>query len=167
MHSNDAFAPVVFLVIEKISLKDKLNVPKEMSCRLSGDQKKRMIDFAIENMQSMSIPPSLGGLDMNNMQEKSIEIKNNKYWIHRNHVCVYQSHPYYAISGITAPNSLDISNQVFTVLKEIQSQLESLELNWNDVVLMHVYVRDMNEFGVINKAYSEFFDLNPPPRYTL
>ncbi len=52
-------------------------------------------------------------------------------------------------------------------LTNIQHILEEVGLSLNNVVKTTIYLRDMNDFPMMNKIYAEFFTENYPARTTI
>ena len=61
----------------------------------------------------------------------------------------------------------DITAQTRQVLKNISSILEAAGAGLHDVVKTTVYLKDLKEFGAINRIYSEFFTAPFPARATV
>ena len=68
------------------------------------------------------------------------------------------------LSGITAPQASGIEAQVTNVMDKMQSRLKDLGASMKDVIFVHLFVSDMNQFGVVNRAYMKYFGTNPPSR---
>ena len=49
----------------------------------------------------------------------------------------------------------------------IQTILETYQMSFQNVVLMHVYVKDLGLFARMNVIYGEYFSVNPAPRFVL
>lgn len=58
----------------------------------------------------------------------------------------------------------DIKEETRISLENVKSILEAGGATLNDVVKCTVYVKDMNQFGLINEMYAEFFTENKPAR---
>ena len=61
----------------------------------------------------------------------------------------------------------DITAQTRQVLKNISSILEAAGAGLHDVVKTTVYLKDLKEFGAINRIYREFFTAPFPARATV
>ena len=55
----------------------------------------------------------------------------------------------------------ELARQTMDCLKELIKPLEM-----SDLVLIHLYVRNMADFAAINSVYKTYFGLNPAARYT-
>ncbi|KAJ3185161.1 ATP binding domain 4 [Geranomyces variabilis] len=80
---------------------------------------------------------------------------------------------YLTISGVAAyglPNPFateSIEAETAEIMTFIQAQLAAHELDWDGVIMIHVYIRDMALFGRFNAVYAKYLGLNPPPRVTV
>ncbi|WAR18279.1 DPH6-like protein [Mya arenaria] len=63
-------------------------------------------------------------------------------------------------------NGPDIASQTQTLMVNLQDTLTSLDDHWSlaDLVLVHLYVRDMADFAAVNAVYKKYFGLNPAAR---
>lgn len=66
-----------------------------------------------------------------------------------------------AVQGTT------IEEQTRQVLDYIGKLLNSQGLTYSDVLMSNVYMKDLNEFGAMNKIYGEYFKSSPPARATV
>jgi len=60
-----------------------------------------------------------------------------------------------------------IEEQTRLVLEYIGVKLKSQGLDFKDVVMSNVFLKDLNHFGVMNTIYGEFFHTEPPARATV
>lgn len=61
-----------------------------------------------------------------------------------------------------------IEEQTHTVLRYIGTMLKSQGLDYTDVLSSSVFMKDLNEFGAMNKVYGEYFKPgNAPARATV
>jgi 2-iminobutanoate/2-iminopropanoate deaminase len=63
--------------------------------------------------------------------------------------------------------SNDVKEQTVQVLKNLSAVLEAAGATLNDVVKTTVFLEDMNDFGVMNEVYGQFFNDNKPARATV
>lgn len=68
----------------------------------------------------------------------------------------------YTPEGKLAGNT--IQEQTKQVLENLKAVLEAAGANMNNVVKVTVYLKDINDFGEMNKIYAEYFKENPPAR---
>ncbi|XP_072425128.1 diphthine--ammonia ligase isoform X4 [Chiloscyllium punctatum] len=158
VHSADAFAPVGYLRLLKLHLVDKPNIPASIAfaerkpCLSCCDQKSSVEK---EDNRDMSKPQitwnltssSLSDIDMLNHWSGST--KNGYQWISATH---------FPMEG---KNINDATRQTFSLL---QAELATKEYELSDVILLHLYVKNMRDFGIINSIYESYFNLNPPAR---
>ncbi len=67
----------------------------------------------------------------------------------------------------TTINGNSIEEQTHAVLKFIGAKLQSQGLSYEDVLSTTVYMKDLNEFGAMNKVYGEYFRTAAPARATV
>ena len=60
-----------------------------------------------------------------------------------------------------------IEEQTRLVLDYIGAKLESQGLGFENVVMSHVFMADLNDFRAMNGVYSEYFPTDPPARATI
>ena len=60
-----------------------------------------------------------------------------------------------------------IEEQTRLVLDYIGAKLESQGLGFENVVMSHVFMADLNDFRAMNAVYSEYFPTDPPARATI
>jgi len=61
----------------------------------------------------------------------------------------------------------DIEIQTEQVLKNIKAILEAGNSSLEDVVKVTIYLRNMEDFALVNKIYSKYFEKSLPARATL
>lgn len=67
----------------------------------------------------------------------------------------------------TAVQGATIEEQTRIVLDYIGAKLKSQGLSYEDVLSSSVYMKDLNEFAVMNRVYGEYFKTSPPARATV
>ena len=67
----------------------------------------------------------------------------------------------------TAVAGATIEEQTRAVLDFIGAKLKSQGLGYEDVLATQVYMKDLNEFGAMNKVYGEYFKSAAPARATV
>ncbi|KAM6969324.1 diphthine--ammonia ligase isoform 2-T2 [Tautogolabrus adspersus] len=70
------------------------------------------------------------------------------------------------ISGINGLQSQEsgIQGQTRAAFTHLKSELDSRGWKMNDIILVHLYVRSMEDFGPLNAVYKTHFGINPPAR---
>ncbi|XP_070698857.1 diphthine--ammonia ligase [Pempheris klunzingeri] len=73
---------------------------------------------------------------------------------------------YQWISGINGLHSQEpgIQDQTRAAFTQLQSELDSRGWTMKDIILVHLYVRCMEDFAPLNAVYKEHFGINPPAR---
>ena len=61
----------------------------------------------------------------------------------------------------------DIASQVRQTLKNIRTILRGVQLDMEDVVKVHVFLSDLDDFSAFNEVYREFFPEDYPARTTV
>lgn len=64
------------------------------------------------------------------------------------------------VQGSIADQTNQVLNNIANILKEAGTEL-------NNVIKTTVYLKDMNDFDEMNKAYGEHFSINKPARATV
>jgi reactive intermediate/imine deaminase len=67
----------------------------------------------------------------------------------------------------TAVQGATIEEQTRLVLDYIGAKLASQGMSFGNVVMSNVYMKDLNEFGAMNKVYAEYFKGGAPARATV
>lgn len=61
----------------------------------------------------------------------------------------------------------DIREQTIQVLKNLQAILESQGSSLQKVIKTTIFLTDMDNFGIVNEVYAEFFGPHKPARSTI
>ncbi|XP_054256500.1 diphthine--ammonia ligase isoform X3 [Indicator indicator] len=161
VHSADAFAPVAYLQFLKLHLENKAKTSgafmvRRCSCELSCNEDD-ILPLSEEDEPQEDTPviwKSLkqNPLDFNKKLGRSGKSLSGYQWF----------------SGITAyflpskgKSAQEAAREAFSSL---QANLTSEGLELKDIVLVHLYVKSMKDFNVINSIYVAEFDLCPPAR---
>lgn len=67
----------------------------------------------------------------------------------------------------TAIVGTSIEDQTRLVLQHIGEKLRSQGLDYDDVLMATVYMKDLDQFAAMNRVYAEFLGKNPPARATV
>lgn len=51
------------------------------------------------------------------------------------------------------------------ILCNVTDKIEQQSYHMEDVILMQLFVKQMNDFSQINSVYKSYFPVNPPSRY--
>ncbi|KAM8834248.1 diphthine--ammonia ligase [Synchiropus picturatus] len=68
------------------------------------------------------------------------------------------------VSGLSDLQSEDVEGQTAAAFVKLQSVLDLRGLTMKDIVLVHLYVRRMDDFARLNSVYKKHFGSNPPAR---
>jgi 2-iminobutanoate/2-iminopropanoate deaminase len=63
--------------------------------------------------------------------------------------------------------SSDIQAQTHQSIKNLQNIIEAAGASLVNVVKTTVFIKDMNQFALINEVYGQYFSENPPARATV
>ncbi|XP_072786264.1 diphthine--ammonia ligase isoform X3 [Taeniopygia guttata] len=162
MHSADAFAPVAYLHFLKLHLENKQEeslgtfVVSSCSCEISCmDDDIFPSSEEYEPQKNISViwkTLKHNSLDFTKTLQKSGKSLNGYQWF----------------TGITAhflpskdKNAPDAAREAFSSLR---ANLTSEGLKLKDIILVHLYMKSMKDFSVVNSVYVTEFDLCPPTR---
>ncbi|XP_015720387.1 diphthine--ammonia ligase isoform X5 [Coturnix japonica] len=161
MHSADAFAPVAYLHFLKMHLENKEKssdtfMVSSCSCEEScsnGD---------ILPSSELDEPQDFGPVIWKDLKHTSLDFSKT-VGISGKSVTGYQW-----FSCITAhfhpskdKNAQEAAREAFSSLK---ATITSEGLKLKDIILVHLYMKSMKDFNVINSVYVTEFDLCPPAR---
>ncbi|KAF9439359.1 ATP binding domain 4 [Entomortierella beljakovae] len=180
IHSDDHFAQVAYLRFKKLHLEEKsddeLDPNWKSDMNLSPFWKADSVLDAIGNIvcANLSTDDNDGKSAHNELATQKSEktVHDCTHIDYQHKFRAHQSDIVCAIGGTTAFESLavgskshlSITEETTTCLQNVQAKLESINLSWQEVVFMQVFVSNMGDFGVVNGAYKNFFSINPPPR---
>ena len=52
-------------------------------------------------------------------------------------------------------------------MENIASLLNAAEMNWDDVIKCSIFLKDMNNFEIVNEIYASYFNASFPARETV
>jgi 2-iminobutanoate/2-iminopropanoate deaminase len=61
----------------------------------------------------------------------------------------------------------DIASATHRVLKNISALISEAGMTLDHVVKCSIFLKDMNDFAVVNEVYASYFETNPPARETV
>ncbi|XP_041253818.1 diphthine--ammonia ligase [Onychostruthus taczanowskii] len=162
MHSADAFAPVAYLHFLKLHLENKQEeslgtfVVSSCSCEIS------CMDDDIFPSSEEYEPQKNIPVIWKTLKHKSLDFTKTL----QNSGKSLSGYQWF--SGITAHflpskdrNAQDAAREAFSSLR---ANLTSEGLKLEDIILVHLYIKSMEDFSVINSVYVTEFDLCPPAR---
>ncbi|XP_010185599.1 PREDICTED: diphthine--ammonia ligase-like, partial [Mesitornis unicolor] len=159
VHSADAFAPVAYLHFLKLHLENKGEssgtvMVNSCSCVVSCNDD--IFPLSEEDEPQKSTPVIWKSLKHNLDFTKTFGSSGKSL------------SGYQWFSGITArflpskgKNAQEAAMEAFSSL---QANMTSEGLNLKDIILVHLYMKSMKDFDVINSVYVTEFDLCPPAR---
>ncbi|XP_038072963.1 diphthine--ammonia ligase-like [Patiria miniata] len=167
-HSDDAFAPVWYLNLLGMELEEKQNVAEAFADRLKGIPMKRGSDL-LQELEDLMDEESQGNppcpVEDSNPNEDS-NSTSDVATVTSSPICKISSEGYMWVSGLTPSRS-----DGWTIIESTEQAMESLKeclgnhgYDLLDVVIVHVYVKDMSNFSQINSVYCRYFQQNPPAR---
>lgn len=58
----------------------------------------------------------------------------------------------------------NIKNETKQVMKNIEAVLKAADMNFSNIVKCSIFMKNMQDYGEINKIYAQYFDGLPPAR---
>ncbi|XP_030308434.1 diphthine--ammonia ligase [Calypte anna] len=162
VHSADAFAPVAYLHFLKLHLENKAKssgtfIVNICSCDISCNDDDDIFPSLEESEPRQNFPVISKSLKHNYLDMGKTFGRSGK-----------SLSGYQWFSGITAnflsskgKNAQEAAREAFSSL---QASMTSEGLNLKDIILVHLYVKSMEDFNAINSVYVTEFDLCPPAR---
>ena len=105
--------------------------------------------------------------------KKSISIKNAPAPVGPYSQAILHNNMLYASGQIAInpkTNKLiihDLSKEVNQVMENIASLLKAAEMNWDDVIKCSIFLKDMDNFDLVNDIYASYFNKSFPARETV
>uniref|UniRef100_G3P8F9 Diphthine--ammonia ligase n=1 Tax=Gasterosteus aculeatus aculeatus TaxID=481459 RepID=G3P8F9_GASAC len=155
IHSADAFAPVGYLNFTEIHTENKdggaggVGPPSFALCPCQNaidkmTEEVEYADQAQDNRQQFT-----SNCDLSCQQGHARSSKGYQ-WIS-------------GINGLQCKD-LGIQGQTAAAFRRLQSELDSRGWTMKDIILVHLYVRSMEDFVPLNIVYKKHFGMNPPAR---
>uniref|UniRef100_A0A8D0GND5 Diphthine--ammonia ligase n=1 Tax=Sphenodon punctatus TaxID=8508 RepID=A0A8D0GND5_SPHPU len=159
VHSADAFAPVAYLRLLKLHLEDKANkfLISGCACEVKCDEDNES-PISDEEGQKKTVQVNMQSLRHNSLKYstyKTLEYSGRSL------------NGYRWISGVTAhlwPEDKSVQDAAKEAFSFLCASMNSEGLELTDIILVHLYVKSMNDFAVINSVYVTKFDLHQPAR---
>ncbi|NXV54114.1 DPH6 ligase, partial [Uria aalge] len=157
VHSADAFAPVAYLHFLKLHLENKASTFMVKSCSCEVSCNDDIFPSSEEEEPQKKIPVMWTSLKHNPLDFTKAFGSSGR-----------SLSGYQWFSGITAHflpsegrNAQEAAREAFSSL---QANMTSEGLKLKDIILVHLYMKSMKDFNVINSVYVTEFDLCPPAR---
>ncbi|XP_058018152.1 diphthine--ammonia ligase isoform X3 [Ahaetulla prasina] len=159
VHSADAFAPVAYLRLLKLHLEDKVQFAgKILPGKCSCDTKE---------IEDGAFPPSDERKETPCITWQFLR----PHFVQKNKALEFSGKSlkgYQWITGISTyfhpSESKSIQELANNVLSSLQAHMNLKGLALTDIILVHLYMKSMADFAVINSVYMTAFDLCPPAR---
>nr|XP_028577484.1 diphthine--ammonia ligase isoform X1 [Podarcis muralis] len=158
VHSADAFAPVAYLRLLKLHLEDKvqpLSKALAVSCSCEKHFEENTRPTSDERKEAACIIWDTSGctsVKSNKTLETSVKSPQGYQWL----------------TGINAllnaSEGGSVQESAKNVFSSLRAHLNSKGLELTDIILVHLYMKSMKDFAVINSVYVTAFDLCPPAR---
>ncbi|KAM9777262.1 diphthine--ammonia ligase [Neosynchiropus ocellatus] len=160
IHSADAFAPVGYLRFTQMHTESKEAAVASATPRGTCPCQRAIDDLTEEEVEEYADRAE------DDWQEFT---SNGDLACQRGHEAVpscssRSSAGFQWISGLSGLPSEDVEGQTAAAFVKLQSVLELRGLTTKDIVLVHLYVRRMDDFARLNSVYKKHFGSNPPAR---
>ena len=105
--------------------------------------------------------------------KKSISIKNAPEPVGPYSQAILHNNMLYASGQIAInpkTNELiihDLSKEVNQIMENIASLLQAAEMNWDHVIKCSIFLKDMDNFELVNDIYASYFNKSFPARETV
>ncbi|XP_069563269.1 diphthine--ammonia ligase isoform X1 [Brachyistius frenatus] len=161
IHSADAFAPVGYLRLTEMHTENKDDDVVASALPHGSCPCQNAIDKMTEEVEYADQAED-------NQQEftSNCDLSCQRGHDLRPSCSSRSSRGYQWISGINGLQSQDagIQGQTSAAFAQLQSELNSRAWEMKNIVLVHLYVRNMEDFSSLNTVYKKHFDRNPPAR---
>ncbi|KAF9115840.1 hypothetical protein BGX27_006081 [Mortierella sp. AM989] len=181
IHSDDHFAQVAYLRFKKLHLEDKSDEELDLNWKTDmnlnpvwradsmivpiGGIVCSKLQLKDDSGESESVGSTIPGVTYVSKHDCTRVGHHSKFSTHQgNIICAVGMTNAFEGTSIETRRHLSIAEETTACLQNVQAKLDKIGLSWAEVVFMQVFVSDMGDFGVVNGAYKEFFDINPPPR---
>uniref|UniRef100_H3BDI6 Diphthine--ammonia ligase n=1 Tax=Latimeria chalumnae TaxID=7897 RepID=H3BDI6_LATCH len=169
IHSADAFAPVGYLRFLGLHLEAKTSTHRisappsftQRPCSNSRDTISEEVEYKWAKLKLMSRTCKKGHsqrtaildfVDCQNLLSHKKKSQSGYQWISS----------VIASSVVSERENLqDATRQAFS---HLQDEVECEGFCLKDLILVHLYVKNMKDFGTINSVYQSYFDSSPPAR---
>ncbi|KAJ3026125.1 UNVERIFIED_CONTAM: ATP binding domain 4 [Siphonaria sp. JEL0065] len=165
IHSNDAFAIVAYLKFTNARLEDKH--PSEIG--LTDEIKTRLLEFGQHNnITNQSVSHLVKKYIQDSSTHPQITITTQEPV--SNSLLPSSSstqNGFLSIKNILSKKNGTVEQETRDCMEQLTGLLKFHGFEWKHVIMMHLFVADMNEFGLLNSVYGSFLGTNPPTRITV
>lgn len=161
IHSADAFAPVGYLRFTDMHTENKESeaaasvLPRgACPCQSAIDEMTEEAEYADQARDTLQAFTSSGDLSC----QPGRDVPPS--WSQRS------PSGFQWVAGITGLRSQEqnIQSQTAAAFLQLQCELDSKGWKMSDIVLVHLYVKNMEDFTALNTVYKKHFGINPPAR---
>ncbi|KAL9957836.1 hypothetical protein ACROYT_G034784 [Oculina patagonica] len=165
IHSDDAFAPVGFLRFKKMHVQEKELAKGKTGLNLNDHTCTELFD----KLQVQPDNVTKTEQDSSAKKELRMKIPARTQQQKKDHVLYSRCGNYIWVSGIYGHCTIDgktlsIEDVTRNVLQSLQDTLTGLEADLCNGMVVHLFVKNMDDFVKINSVYKTFFTVNPPAR---
>ena len=128
----------------------------------------------LASVAAVGVTVLLGGCALTTNPSKQIHSTTDVYPAIGPYSQMVQAGNLYFLAGViplnkagNAVQGTTIEEQTRLVLDYIGATLKSQGMSFDNVVMSNVYMKDLNEFAVMNKVYAEYFKSGAPARATV
>ncbi|XP_066490404.1 diphthine--ammonia ligase [Tiliqua scincoides] len=162
VHSADAFAPVAYLRLLNLHLEDKVqSLDKVLVGSCSCEVKCFKDNMWLTSEEQKEVPSITWHSPKPTLLKSCKTLECSKKSLKG----------YQWIAGISAQFHLSegqsVQDSARSVFSSLRAHLNSKGLELTDIILVHLYMKSMKDFAVINSVYMTVFDLCPPARVCL
>ncbi|XP_017266383.1 diphthine--ammonia ligase isoform X1 [Kryptolebias marmoratus] len=161
IHSADAFAPVGYLRFTKMHTENKHSdvVARALPhgscpCQSAIDKMTEEVEYADQ------------AEDNQHEFTSNCDLSCQRGHVNSPSCSKRSSRGYQWISGINGLKSQEtgIKEQTSAAFTQLQNELDNRAWKLENIILVHLYVRNMDDFAALNAVYKKHFDTNPPAR---
>ncbi|XP_060558180.1 uncharacterized protein LOC132718499 [Ruditapes philippinarum] len=163
IHSDDAFAPVGYLNLKKAHLEDKKMDPSQSQLDLiKGLPIKHSRSLLDELFPNRSELRCVQCEKLQRQKSKDTVTGSKKAEVTRMKSADSDWRHIWVTNLMAVQKDEDVEQLARQTMDNLQELIKPL--NMSDLVLMHLYVKNMADFAAINAVYKTYFGLNPAAR---
>lgn len=165
IHSDDAYAPVGFLHFKKMHLEDKEEASLQSCENLRCAESLENLKIQTDNWNGIEIAS-----DDTKVQRVICTVSQRSQNFCNDSVGHSRSGDYIWVSGIYGQSTVEgkplvIEDITRNVLQKLTEILNGLKADFQDAMIVHLFVKDMNNFAKVNSIYKSMLTVNPPARW--
>ncbi len=150
MHSDDAFAPVAFLKPSAIKLEDKDEDVRQLALvNALNSLRQEYEDFWSVKM----VDDSVLNESPQRLSDASLILPSTRT-AHLTDTLL--------LTNLSAATGSDIETETEEIFQSLSQSLNSDGFTFSDIVMVHVYLRHMDDFASMNAVYQSYFGVNHP-----